>query len=553
MPHADPHKSFDAAVRHLFRHLTDAPELRRNPLVRDFTKTHKTTNDNELVAAINDSILRLAKPCCAEYAAAGLQLQARRRHAIILAVCAGESSSITAARLNISPRQYYRERQVICVRVAALLVSQRERPDPQVQVSDPAAVLVSRAAFLIDQGLAKTAALLLDQAWSGMSQRDRVKARICLTDALINSGDLTRAARLLRYTHAEIGTSAGATIEWLDRVALVEAKYNFASGCDAAGGAALEELARSQVGHNRTDEVSLETLIELGYWHCSNARFAQGRKALHRARLVAEHLAYVLPNQRVALALLYAYCAEDIIDDYNGSHRRFRNCLEVSVANASMRGTVEATIGLMGYFASAGCDDAVIDWAKRALDIARNSEGDRYLVFVSAWIGTTLLKTRYWRAVDPLIFEAEAIAKPGTLHWVFLKEAQADFLGRTARYKAAEESFAAADEATKTLQNPKWQAILCRDRGLMLGSIGSEESIRLMTRAVELAEAGAMGAWSRSLTYQAASKVLHPGRIARPAPRMMEPCLEPRADMRRPMLTLKGAPPARLRQHHILP
>jgi hypothetical protein len=146
------------------------------------------------------------------------------------------------------------------------------------------------------------------------------------------------------------------------------------------------------------------------------------------------------------------------------------------------------------------------------------------------------LKTPYWQAADPLVFEAERIALPGTLHWTFLKEAQADFFAHTARYANAEQSFAEAGKAASSLQNKKWQAIVLRDSGLMLkrqGNLGSADSMR---RALELAESSA-GAWTLSLTYRAASEVLPEARLAR---KKQKPASAAAQRKRAPGLTLLG-------------
>jgi len=553
LPYADPNKSFDAAVRHLFRHLADGKVLRRNPLARGLLHERRVTEDAELVAAVKGRVLQLARPCCSEYAALGLQLQARRRYAIIRAICDGESGLRTATRLNLSQRQYYRERHAVCTQVARLMRAQSEPAESRVQIADPLRLLFSRSESLADQGLAKSAAQLLDQAWPSIARGEsRLTARFRLVDALILSGNLERAARLLQYSHGELSRDCGVSIEDRDRAVLMNARHDLASGRDAQGGPALQALANAQMKANRTSETALDTLLELGRWQCSGARFSDARKSLQRAQILTARLPRVSPKQQISLSLLYAYCAEDIVDTYNGSHHRFHDCLELGIANASVRGALEATIGLMGYYASAGREAVALSWAERALEMARAAEGTNYLLFAAAWISTTLLKTRYWRAVDPLVFEAEALARPGTLHWLFIKEAQGDFLARIARYRAAEESFTAAAEATRILQNRKWQTIVYRDRALMLERLGSAESVESARRALELADAGAVGAWSRCLTYQATSKILGEPRNDRHADTGLNPAAECRSPFKIAPFTLMDKPTMR-RAPYILP
>lgn len=531
MPFANPEKSFDVAVRHLFRHLGDTAALRRNPLVRDrFGKAGDAKTDAVCVAEIRNRILREAALCRSHDIAAGAGVHARRQYTIVEAVCLGEPAAQTIARLKLSRRQYYRDRQTICARVGRALVSRRD-VQPQVTIDEPLELLLRRAAALVDQGFPQRAVSLLDQSWSGITLGEsRFRSRIELAHALIAAGDVKRANRLLDYARNELQHGVKSGRESLDeRLALAEARFAFATGHDGEAGPMLDALAKRHVSLRHGNALALETLVECGLRHCSNARFDRGRELLGKARSIASRLPDIAPHQNVAIALLHAYCAEDIVDEYDGSYRRFRDALALSIANASVRGSLEATIGLMGHYASVGVDDEMFDYAQRALVMARSTEGHQHLLFAVAWIGTTLMKTRYWRAVDPLIFEAEQFALPGTLHWVFIKEAQADFLARTASYQAARVSFAAARDAAITLQNPKWQAIVFRDLGLMLNRLGDETSIETMEHAVKLAESTA-GAWSRSLTYRAASKVLTNRRLAKLAgasgldTRVMEQC-----------------------------
>lgn len=525
MPYADPEKSFEAAVHHLFRHLTDASALRRNPLVRAHFKNAKTkTAENAVLGEICDRIIQASEECYADDAAASREVEARRGRDIISGICSEESVSKTAQRLNLSRRQYYRDRHAICTRVAERLKPAVKDSAPTVQVNDAQQLLLSRAASFCDQGLGQKAVSTLDLAWAGIPPGDaRVAARLQLADALISTGDLTRAGRLLEYTRNDLVAKGDETeFRLRDRAVLIRARYDLARGSDAQAGQDLEELANRQISTNRLDEMAFDALIECGLWHCSNAHFARGRKMLARARIVAGKLSNLAPHRQVGLALLHAYCAEDVVDEHDGSYRRFKDALHLSIVNASVRGTLEATVGLMGYYASVGREDEMFATAVRALEIARAAEERRHLVFAAAWIGTTLLKTAYWRAADPLLFEAEKIAVPGTLHWVFIKEAQADLLARLAKYEGAQTSFAAAQNAARALQNQKWQAIILRDMGLMLRQQGSSESISALQHAVELAQKGA-GAWTLSLIYKAASQVLPDKRVADRARRLDMP------------------------------
>jgi len=508
MPHADPERSLEVAARHLFRHIRDAAELCRNPLVRAyFDAAPGSRNAARALAAVHARVI--------QEASAGSTRQRR----IVAALCAGERAESTAVALGISRRHYYRERQEVCRNVALALAQPDEPRRTNAEVSDPLGLLLGRAAALSDQGFAQKSVGLLDRAWSGIAPgAPRALAQLALVDALIAAGEFARAERVYRSAAGgptEARSDDGVALS--DRAALVGSRLAIATGNDASGGPALAMLAERSIALARADAVTLETLIECGLWQCANARFEDARRMLRRAREIDRSLPQVAPHQRVALALLEAYCVEDDADVAGGSQRRFRDALALSTASASMRGTLEATTGLMGYHASIGNDETMYDLALSALDIARSMEGRRQLLFAAAWIGTTLMKTRYWRALNPLLFDVERFSPPGTLYWTFVKEAQGDFLARSGRYDEARASFAAAQAAARKLDNRKWQSIVLRDVGIMLGRLGqTQESAASLRRAVDLAERGA-GAWSLSLTYRAASKILADDGIARRA------------------------------------
>ena len=110
--HAKPNLSFDIACRHLFRHLYDPAELRRNPIVRDAFATNlkgsaRVRSDAAAASSIRDAVRRLAD---SRYAAERLENPERAeiRRAIIRADIQRSSRSRIAAELNLSQRQYSR-------------------------------------------------------------------------------------------------------------------------------------------------------------------------------------------------------------------------------------------------------------------------------------------------------------------------------------------------------------------------------------------------------------------------------------------------------------
>ena len=127
--------------------------------------------------------------------------------------------------------------------------------------------------------------------------------------------------------------------------------------------------------------------------------------------------------------------------------------------------------------------------SKQSLSIARNTEGTRVLADVGIETTTMMLRTRHWRAVDPLLFDVEKLAQPGTLRWAILKHLQGNFLMRACRYDGARDPLAGAYEAARSVGNRRLESIVLRDLAIVLHRGGSvTKGIEFMRHAVELAE-----------------------------------------------------------------
>ena len=64
---------------------------------------------------------------------------------------------------------------------------------------------------------------------------------------------------------------------------------------------------------------------------------------------------------------------------------------------------------------------------KRASEFPRIQKGRGWLREFAFQTTGALLRTRYWRAVDPLIFETEKLLNPASLRLAYLKEFQGLF------------------------------------------------------------------------------------------------------------------------------
>lgn len=520
MPRANPESCFEVAARHLFRHINDAKSLRYNPLVRSLhAGAEKGGGDRAVLSALHERILTEASTLCKDYSAAGSKERAHRQYAIVVALCAGETAAYTAAQLGLSRRQYYRERRGICMRVSRALVAVAPTRVTRFEIGDQQQLLLARADALLDQGFARRAVHLLGKARAALPAgvaRSAVQLR--LAEALISLGLAARAERLLSEfcADADAHEVGDPTSRWLhDRQLLVGAHLAMETGRNADAGQALASLARRRIAEAHADEETLDSLVECRNWYCQNGKFNQARNLLDRAREVSRRLPHAAAHRQIALALLAAHCAEDSIDEFGLEHHWLSEALALSISNGSVCGTLEAMNGLMGYYVSTGRDDDVYELAKQSLSIARDTEGTRLLADVGIETTTMMLRTRHWRAVDPLLFDVEKLAQPGTLRWAILKHLQGNFLMRACRYDRARAPLAGAYETARNVGNRRLESIVLRDLAVVLHRVGSvSKGIEFMRHAVELAE-GYSAVWSLWNTYEAAARLLPDRRIER--------------------------------------
>jgi len=520
MSRANPESCFEVAARHLFRHINDAKSLRYNPLVRSLCAgAEKSRGDRAVLSAVHARVLTEAGTLCKDYSAAGSKERAHRQYAIVVALCAGETAADTAAQLGLSRRQYYRERRGICLRVSRALVAVVSPRVTRFEIGDQQQLLLARADALLDQGFAGRAVHLLGKARAALPPgAARLAVQLRLAEALISLGLLGRAERLLSEfcSDADAHVLSDPTSRWLyDRQLLVGARLAMETGRNADAGQALALLARRRIAAAQADEETLDALVECGNWYCQNGEFSQARNVLERVRTVSRRLPHAATHRQIAVALLAAHCAEDSVDEFGLEHHWLSEALSLSTSNGSVCGTLEAMNGLMGYYVSTGRDDDAYELAKQSLTIAQNTEGTRLLADVGIETTTMMLRTRHWRAVDPLLFDVEKLTQPGTLRWAILKHLQGNFLMRACRYERARAPLVGAYEAARSVGNRRLESIVLRDLAVVLHRVDSvTKGIELMRHAVELAE-GHSAVWSLWNTYEAAARLLPDRRIER--------------------------------------
>jgi hypothetical protein len=120
-------QTFDAAAKHLFRHLDDVGRLQTNPIARRFFERADGSGApqhlKQALAELRAQVMAAAERLRAEDESAGGGERGARRATIVkLHYLDGVPMHDVATALNVSVKHCYRERAAICRRIAQVLV-----------------------------------------------------------------------------------------------------------------------------------------------------------------------------------------------------------------------------------------------------------------------------------------------------------------------------------------------------------------------------------------------------------------------------------------------
>jgi hypothetical protein len=517
MPRVNPERSFEAAARHLFRHVCEIDALRLNPLLRAYF-TPGAGSGSFILEQIHADILKLADSLCQGGAPKALRASRRRRE-IIAALCAGRNAHETAAALGMSRSHYYRERYAFCSRIARALGRRSTVRNASFVVNDdPFRLLFARAESLRDAGSSNEAVRILEDAYSCVAE-EPAKAAVGLTLAveLVFLGRRERARELLAKARDRQPDNAGnIESEWLgDLWALNIARLESQLSDGAAAGAGLEKLAKRRIAERRHDDVTFDAVFLSGEWYRNTGEYRKAREMLHHLRAMEQRLGRTVAKRQIGFLLLAAYCAEKSTDEFELVEQSLREARDLSIANGTVVGALLAISGLIHNEAARGRDAEVYAMAHEALRLTGGVDFSGFLGYVVAEIIDAISQTRYWSAATPLVFDAERLMAPGTLRHALLKHAQGNVLFKTGRrnraHRAMVESYTLADR----LGNRRLAGLVLRDRALMLSGVGvAGHRAELMREAVWLIEQFG-SANDLSTTYAAAAPILGDRRSAR--------------------------------------
>jgi tetratricopeptide (TPR) repeat protein len=255
----------------------------------------------------------------------------------------------------------------------------------------------------------------------------------------------------------------------------------------------------------------LEIAIEVEHCHFCiiNGWFPDAATAFSRVESLSRRARHVSPEQQVNVSIMAALSsAHQRTNARYDSLERLNDTLELSLNFGSVRGVLSATIGLMHYWADVADDERASVYAERSIQLARRVEGAAGLVTVAVDVGAAMLATKHWRMLNPLLFEAEALALPGSRNWTAIRGLEGNLLRRLGHRSKALEVLVTAETAARDLKNDRLYGMVLREMALALHDAGRRDEAReCIKTAVTLAESSASALGLR-LAHMAASKIL---------------------------------------------
>lgn len=420
-------KTFNAAAKHLFRHLHDSRRLQANPIVRQlfgassdiFGSPHDA---RQALSRLHALVLQSAKRCRDESIAAGKIERARRQFAIInWQYFEGVSIRDVARRLGLSVKHCYRERAEICQRIAAYLY----------QYGQPASVVPTRDEagfyFLLDRllefntGMPKAALracqYLESVAESPQQKIDALHAGVALSLSL---GDVSsaeagyiRAARLYDEHYSgspsEVQRAAQASINiaaW--RLANYRGENDEALKTAECAVRHLERLPKRRTLHAEKFWVEAHFNLAVTLWARGNLSAAydvlsRGASGVDRVPL-SSSLRFRVD---ASLWKLRNYLLQTMASSYtsevrlNGLSTAFKQACDLG----SLPEAIDALTSITDCHVFAGRDEEALQSARAALALLRRIGNPIVQMELSIDMGVRLLSTKFWRQAKRSFFE----------------------------------------------------------------------------------------------------------------------------------------------------
>jgi tetratricopeptide (TPR) repeat protein len=528
MPRANPTASFEVATKHLFRHLHNPGELRKNPLTRFFFEESDSAietckADRVAVERVHDTIRAAARRFRECDLQAGLNERAHRGYEIVDGCLGRKTVSEIARRLGVSSTQYYRERAQIATRIAAFIRDGSDRvPQPSIEPFDEFRYAMTHAARLTEIGDTQRALDSYRRLIASIESPARVIEALCECALVhLGRGEDDAAARMVQRAERMLGSSdsfsprereiAGAHTLFVRALSTWATQPAHALTTMADAVAKLDRLPGGASDRSKT--LCARILFEYGEGLSTFHRLRDAVEALSRAA----RLAASCHNPPSSLVLrieivLRLFRSSMLVDPFGWEplHQRLQAMLDLA-RRARATGSVDLTLSALNavsqLHALAGDAPAAYDAMRSALSLAKYSPTREVFSEVSVRMARTLVYTPLWREVPNILRYAGA---PATIAVETTRRAlEAEYALRCGKYREVSTIL----RATPKLRRP-YMAMLAAQAAHALGESG--EARAMIEPAVPAVERSDL-AFTIEQTYRIAGRITRDRRYLRKA------------------------------------
>lgn len=415
MPRANPGASFEAAVRHLFRHLADAKELKRNPIVGPlFEKDARIGNlpQRSALSLIRAGIQAGAKHYF-ESAGPEERERAQMQLTILYGCLQGRSVKELASQLRISLRQCYRKRSLIHRYVADFLRRDTFKSiDPVVHIASVFETKMQRAAARSANGDYRLAMRQYESLIAEGGTRQKLIALVSSAELSLELGDLPSAESSL----AALSTFLAQTGDLPDvdikaaaaSLQLFEARLAWDRGSFGDALSKLSAARSTSVGFSEDPseclrdiyaDISLESAnraFDLGDFDTTKRFLAAARQANEKTLGASQRTANVLlMESTVSFASMRP--GQPVLDDPIALASRAHG---IALQCGSIKWRLKAEMFLTALQRSTV---NVMQKGELILSLASDLRNPRLFAMLSLELADLLLETPYWRQAERLM------------------------------------------------------------------------------------------------------------------------------------------------------
>jgi tetratricopeptide (TPR) repeat protein len=444
MPRANPSESIEVAARHLFRHLDEPAELRRNPIVAHYFEQGTAL---DALLAVRRAVRQAAEHCERDDRNAGLNRQAQRNARLLEQLCTrGGSYRAAASALGLSVQQYYRVKQQLCLRVARVMSRSSQR-SPRL-AHDPTDLALARLAVAEKRaGVGEffgAQRICADVAAHAPSALARIRA-LCLMasverqrcDVVRSRSWLAQARAVLEAGRDEMAAADALVAEchiklWSARVAFDEP--DSAKGLQIIEDALERASTEEPVGDGASRAVLVDLFTEGAEQHEAIGDFERAKTlaalAAERAASLPESLPQKSHIARTMSRLQWVAPGVHGRPKVASRLANFHAALELARSSGSVENEVRTLLNLMSVHVVLGDPKTAMQYSEHALRLAADFGGRRLAVMTRLEMTDALIGGSRWRLAGAILPTLSDAFAEGSYNWLFCKAFEAIYLAK---------------------------------------------------------------------------------------------------------------------------